>query len=255
VTFLKKSQPAQIKPVNEQRKPGGSAPPLERDALLSAERNRWFFVSLGLLVLCLLLGLEVIRANARFANNVQVAWVKMAPNGMWDIDFFDEDRGPEFFQSTIDYMLSQFVERRYSKVRASIKNDYGFALQFMGPKLARSFMDGDQYNAPGKVAVFLDGGANETLIKIRAIDHYDSDVTTFGRVEGTLYRSNIFVEETMRSNDGALLGNPKKKIVALQWRIKSKEEIQADKKGLRTNPIGLEVIKADILNDLANTKG
>jgi len=244
MNFLKGKSP-QIKP--EQKK---KTAPVARDALLAADRNRWFFVSVGLLALCLLLGVEVIRANVRFANNVQVAWVKMSPNGTWDIDFFDEGRGPEFFESTIDYMLSQFVERRYSKIRLSIKNDYGYALQFMASPLAQAFMASEQFNAPGKVADFLESGEDETVIEIGAIDHFDSDSTNFGKTEGTLYRTNVFIKELTKGPGGNLIGKPRNKIVSLQWRIKSKEEIQTDLKSLKFNPIGLEIIKSDILDDI-----
>ena len=247
--FKKKEQVANIKPSTEQRV-AGIPKPVARDAILAVDRNRWFYVSVGLLILCLLLGLQTMQANKRFAENVQVAWVKMSPSGTWDIEFYDESRGAEFYPATIDYMLTQFVERRYSKVRNSIENDYGFALQFMAPPLARWFVDSEQFNAAGKVAEILKSGEGaETFIKVGPVDHYDSDITTFGKAEGTLYRSHIFVTETRHNSDGSLAGEPVPKIVSIQWRIKSKGEIAADKKMLRINPVGLEVIKSEILDD------
>jgi hypothetical protein len=190
------------------------------------------------------------QANKRFAENVQVAWVKMSPSGTWDIEFHDESRGAEFYPATIDYMLAQFVERRFSQVRNSIETDYGFALQFMAPQLARWFVDSEQFDAAGKVAALQDQtGGPETFIKVGPVDHYDSDATSFGNAEGTLYRTNVFVTETRRNSDGSLAGEPTPKIVSLQWRIKSKGEIAADKKMLRINPIGLEILKSEILDD------
>jgi hypothetical protein len=252
--FRKKTAP-QIKPVEEQRKGGKGSKPVERDAMLAVDRNRWFYVSVGLLVLCLLLGLQVMQANKRFANNVQVAWVKMSPNGTWDIDFFDAERGQEFYQTTIDYMLAQFVERRYSKIRTSIKADYGFSLQFMSPPLSRRFLDANDFNAPQKIADFLADSGDETIIEVGAIDHYDSDITTFGQSEGTLYRTNVFVNLLSRGENGTIIGEPEQRIVAVQWRIKSKEEVQSDQKQLRINPIGLEILKIDILDDPKARRG
>jgi hypothetical protein len=246
----KKPQETQIKSSDQQEKPGKKPESVKRDALLAADRNRWFYVCLGLVFLCFLLGLQAMKANQRFANNVQVAWVKMYPNGTWDIDFYDEERGPQFFQSTVDYMLKEWVQRRYSKMRVSIESDYGFALQFMAPKLARSFLDEEQYNAAAVVANFLEKVEQPELeIKVDAVDHYDSDITRFGRADGTLYRTNVFVTEKQKGSDGALLGDPVSRIVSLQWRIKSVEEISADKKLLKINPIGLEIINSGIVDD------
>lgn len=238
-----------VKPATEQITPDVPKP-VVRDALLAADRNRWFYVSVGLLVLCLLLGLQTMQANKRFAENVRVAWVKMSPSGTWDIEFHDESRGADFYPATIDYMLAQFVERRYSKVRNSIKTDYGFSLQFMAPQMARTFIDSEQFNAAGVVAEFLEQreGA-ETFIKVGPIDHYDSDITNFAGSEGTLYRTNIFVTENKQNKDGSLAADPVPRIVSIQWRIKSKGEVAGDKNMLRINPIGLEVIKSEILDD------
>jgi len=246
----KKDTEAHIKPVDEQIKPGKSPDSIVRESRLATDRNRWFYVCLALVVLCLLLGIQTMQANKRFAENVQVAWVKMYPNGTWDIEFYDESRGPQFFQSTIDYMLKEWVQRRFSKQRTSIESDYGFSLQFMSSKMAKAFLDTDQYNAAHVVAEFLEKTEEpEIEIKVDAIDHYDSDITRFGRADGTLYRTNVFVTQKKTGSDGSLLGDPVSKIVSLQWRIKSVGEIAADKKMLTINPIGLEVINATIVDD------
>jgi hypothetical protein len=116
--------------------------------------------------------------------------------------------------------------------------------------LARSFLDEEQYNAAAVVANFLEKVEQPELeIKVDAVDHYDSDITRFGRADGTLYRTNVFVTEKQKGSDGALLGDPVSRIVSLQWRIKSVEEISADKKLLKINPIGLEIINSGIVDD------
>lgn len=223
--------------------------PLERDAQIAVDRNRWFLVTCILLLLLFFACFSAYQANQRFANNVKVSWVKLYPNGTWDIDFHDENRGAEFFPATIDYLLRQFVERRFSKIAHSIRYDYGFAAQLMGTKLRREFIDSKQVNAP-QLAADLEHCSNcdEVYITTRNIDHYESEQTVFARQPGTLYRSNIFVREIIKARDGSIRSQLNK-IVSLHWRIKSAAEIQAHKEQLKINPIGLEILKADYLND------
>lgn len=251
---LSRKKTTTVKPKDEQRE-ARSSKPVERDALLANDRNRWFYVSIGLLFLCVLLTFQVMKAHKRFAENVQVAWVKMYPNGTWDVDFYDESRGVDFFQTSIDNILDQWVERRYSKVRHSIESDYGFALQFMAPKLSRWFVDENQFNAAGVVAELTESAGKETVIDVGPIDHFDSDITSFGKVEGTLYRTNVFVTEKEVNPDGSTSGEPRKKIVTLHWRIKSKGEIAANKKMLRINPVGIEILKSEIFDDPSSKQG
>ena len=74
---------------------------------------------------------------------------------------------------------------------------------------------------------------------------------------GFLGMSSKFTECTLgvkyrqTNADGSVSGKPEKLIVPLQWRIKSKQEIQADKELLKQNPIGLEIISYDLLKDVS----
>jgi hypothetical protein len=187
------------------------------------------------------------------ANNIKVAWVKMYPNGTWDVEFYDEGRGPDFFQSTVDYILRQWVERRYSRLSRSVKEDFGYVNIFMSEKLKNDFVDPNGFDAVEKAAEIANcSGCEELKLKVRnnGIDHFDSDKTTFGQYAGTLYRSNIFANKITVAKDG-VEGKPEKVIVPIQWRIKSKEEIQADKSILKQNPIGLEIMSYEILEDVS----
>ena len=140
----------------------------------------------------------------------------------------------------------------YSKIPHSVQPDYGFVHLFLSPKLRTHFVSPDGFNAPARAAAIADCNAcTETRIKVRNIDHYDSDKTMFGQNPGTLYRSNVFVQKEVFNADGSVSGKPEKLIVPLQWRIKSKQEIQADKELLKQNPIGLEIISYDLLKDVS----
>lgn len=122
----------------------------------------------------------------------------------------------------------------------------------MSLKLRSEFVSSKGYNAPAKAAKIADCTAcREVKFKVRNIDHYDSDKTKFGNHDGTLYRSNVFVQKTVYNTDGSPTKEPEKLIVPIQWRIKSREEIQADKDLLKQNPIGLEIIAYDLLKDVS----
>ena len=222
---------------------------VKREAALSADKNRWFIATLLLSVVAIMAMALAYSASKRADTNIKVAWVKMYPNGTWDVEFQDENRAPQFFQATIDYLIRQWVERRYSQIPYSIKNDYGYVYNFMSPKLRKEFISPRQFNAPQKAAELTACSAcNHIEFKVRTIDHYDSDKTRFGKYEGVLYRSNVFVQRQEKNPDGTLVDNLNM-IVPLQWRIKSTAEIQTDKKMLEHNPIGLEIIDYDILKD------
>jgi hypothetical protein len=242
---------------NEQKKIKPAPKLIRREAVLNVEKNRWFVIAIILSAVALMSAFSAYQANIRADQNIKVAWVKMYPSGTWDIEFHDEHRKPEFFQATIDYLISQWVERRYSQISHSIKNDYGYAYNFMSPKLRQEFIDPSQFNAPGKAAEIAGCSAcNHIEFKVRTdIDHFDSDRTRFGQHEGVLYRSNVFVRRDTKNPDGNLVSTANM-IVTLQWRIKSTAEIQADKKMLKQNPIGLEIIDYDLLDDPSQkTKG
>ena len=222
---------------------------------LATERNRWFVIALIMALISLVSVVFAIRAASE-VQEVKVVWVKMYPDGTWNTEFYDQNREKEFFQSTIDYLIRQWVIRRYSEIPVSIKNDYGFVYQFMSPVIQKEFLDKEGFDA-AKKASDISTSTSGTLrkIKVRNISHYDSDKTNFGAYPGTLYRSNIFITQISFNSDGTKTGE-EKLIVSLQWRIKSKKELMADdmfKKDsvgtLQSNPIGLEIIDYNIMND------
>ena len=222
---------------------------VDTTARFAAQNIRFFFIIILMGLICIgAIGLAWKESNLA-ADNTKVIWLKMWPNGTWDMEFIDEERGSEFFQSTIDYLLRQWVERRFSEIPHSIQSDYGFAYLLMSPKLQNEFVDPKGYNAHKKAAEVMDCGGKcvEIRFKVDNLDHFDSDRTMFGRHEGVLYRSNVFLQRTVVENEGK--SQSKKFIVSVHWRIKSKHEIQKDRKMLKHNPIGLEILKYELLED------
>jgi hypothetical protein len=126
---------------------------------------------------------------------------------------------------------------------------------FMDAKTAGAFVDPAQGNAVKRAAEIRDnhnGPFKE--IDIRTINHFDSEKATFGRQAGSLYRTNIFIQENLVQPTGQMAGS-RLFIVKLQWRLMSKKEIQAragQKDGpewLRANPIGVQILGYDYLED------
>ncbi len=228
---------------------------IDREGRLNVVNNRMFICILimGFITLFAVYGQH--KASVRADNSIKTAWVKMYPNGTWDIEFNDENRQQEFFQSTIDYMLRNFCVRRYSNIPHTINADYGFVYVFMSPPLQNDFVNSDGFDAPAKAAQIADcPNCPVTKIKVRTIDHYDQDKTRFGQIEGTLYRSNVFATRETRDSEGRL-NTSENIIIPVQWRIKSREEIQADKALLKTNPIGLEIMEYSLLKDSTKSRG
>ena len=217
----------------------------------ASQNIRFFIIILMMGVICLASIAVAWKEGVRADNNIKIVWLKMYPNGTWDMEFHDEDRQPEFFRSTVDYLLTQWVERRFSEIPHAIKNDYGIAYIFMSSKLQAEFIDPKGYDAKAKAVRVMNckSKCKEVHFKVKTIDHYDSDKAGFGQHEGTLYRTNIFAQKTTLSNNGR--SAPQKLIVSIHWRIKSKEEIQADKKVLKQNPIGLEILMYELLEDVS----
>lgn len=226
----------------------------EPKAQLAADRNRWFAVSLALSLACLVLATLSIAAIKK-DKVIEIYWVKMYPNGRWEIQAPKADSDVEFYPRTIDHFLERWVVSRYSELKHEVTEQYGFAATYMSPELNRSFKDPAGFNA---VKVATDIKSCETCpqvhITVRDINHNEAIKSRFGRVEGLLYRSDVYIIKTVLNYDGS----EKEKtyhIVPVKWRLKSKEEIKADllneggEERLRANPVGIEIIEYSILND------
>lgn len=236
----------------EQKKAKGVPGNLNREAQLSTANTRLFIV-------CILLGLVALyaiyaqsKASTRANNNIKAAWVKMYPNGTWDVEFHDEFRKQEFFYSTIDYIIKNWVSKRYSKIPESIDSNYGYCYDFMSPELQNDFVSPEGFDAPAKAADIKEC-AQCLKVKVNrksiVVDHFDSDVTMFGKHEGALYRTNVFATLEEIGPDGIKTGSARKVIIPMEWRLKSVQEIQAEKDILENNPIGLEIRDYELLED------
>ena len=179
----------------------------------------------------------------------------------------DVNNEKDFFKDTVDKEIITWVTKRYREIPYSIKSDYGYAYNFMSEKLKKEFMLSDsKIGKKSAIEIAAEIASCDTCdtkdISIRNIVHYDFDQTKFGKYEGTLFRSNVFVNLITESPNGSkTIDNM---IVPLMWRLRSKEEIEADKilresiknndlTLIKQNPIGLEILESSIINDHSNS--
>jgi hypothetical protein len=238
----------------KQLKAHGVDGPVARDYLV-VDRNRWMMFAFGLLILCVLLFVMYNKAAADARRNTQLMYIKMYPDGTWDMDFFDSKRAVEFLPATIDSILTNWVKRLLQENPATVSADYGLAQLFMSDKAAAAFVDPKQGNAVAKAAKILNCETCPTKeIEIRNISHFDSEAIKIGAGTGAMYRTNVFIREKNLADLGTLTSTHRK-ILKVQWRLMSKREIQSivtsagGMDWVRANPIGLQILNYELLSD------
>ena len=221
-------------------------------AATSVDRARWFaaFLVLGGITFFSAFGWYV--ANQRFADNVRVAWVKMDPSGAYTLDFADEQRPVEFFQSTLESKLTEFVEKRFRRSLATILADYRFTGYFLSPALTTQFLSAEDFNAP-KVAAELiackGGNCLERDVKVRVVQHRTQIAAHIpDKREVTMFETLVFVTFTDRKLSGHVVER-RNGIVQIGWRIRTKGEITANKTALPMNPLGIEILSLELKED------
>ena len=217
---------------------------IEKTVALRVDRNRWFFVVLALFGILVFALKDAHQANDRFANNVRVAWVKLAPNGTSQVEYEDEQKAASFFTTTVDAKLIEYVERRYSKKSTSIVDDLNFAYALMSDQMGMYFIKEEK--AQEAAAKFVKcTQCNQVKVEVRTLqplEKIDASYLAKGGENNNIYSTLAFATETERNSNGEVVGTPKNIIVTLRYRFKNKREILATREQLRLNPIGMEII-------------
>ena len=186
-------------------------------------------------------------------NNEKLIYVKLAPDGTWFIDtrFAHKDE-TDFFPATIDHLLSSYVTRRFREDPATIRNDYGYALVLMDSGLAQYFKSPTGFDAPGKAARIRACPACDIReVEVRNIYHFDMDRLDGGNPEDTSYRTNVYINEFLRSATDHSVLETRRTIVTLRWRLTPRAALSRDRNVLMANPIGLKIIEEKVLDDPA----
>ncbi|BES73870.1 hypothetical protein RE428_48880 (plasmid) [Marinobacter nanhaiticus D15-8W] len=229
----------------------------KRRSETTVDRNRWFIFSIFLLVLCFFMGAFAWYGFKKSANNTELVWVKLYPDGTWDVSEFKPQDQQLFFKSTVDALLEKYLVKRFGVLPETVKRDYAEAATFMSPSIYQNFVDTQAnggFDAIQKAADIQADTKRATRIEIewRFADHYDQVPAVFGKEEGQAIRTNVYFTRTRKTSTGMQIGEPEHLIARLQWRLLSKQELaQKSQAWLRSNPIGLQIISQDVIDDPA----
>lgn len=235
---------------------------IARDAVLTVERNRWFIMSMVLLVCVCILVMKVASLSNQIANNFQLAYVKMYPSGQWDVELSQTQDTPSYLRATVDGILANWVSRRFGEKQEMIRADYGYVLQFLSPRLKTQFTSTEGFNAAQRAAdIQANRQHGELRYEVGAIDHFDQDSNAvFGGVPGVAYRTNVMATRKDYNVAGNLRSDPDQRFVRIEWRLMERREVDAIVKQdggmewLRENPIGLEIISFEEFDDISDNE-
>lgn len=236
----------------------GDTSMMARNAFLSSDRNKWFLVTVVLsMALCFML-YQYIALSKRADIHREVLWVKLYPDGTYDMEEHDNLQSTEFLQSTVNSLLKRWVTARFSKNPQTVVADYTFANYFLSPTLTHEFVSVEGFHAAQQAATIEQcADCPVETYTVRMLDHYDQDTGKFANVEGTFYRTNLFTTATTTTVQGRV-ERERARIVRVQWRIMIPEEVHAivntrdGQRWLDHNPIGLEILN---YSDMADPSG
>jgi hypothetical protein len=182
------------------------------------------------------------QSDKRFAENVRVSYVKLEPSGSYQVEFEDESKPIDFFKATVDSKLSEWVEKRYSKRKATITTDYGFSNLMMSEQLSNAFLMDFKAAKVAAVHVSCFNCADEEL-KVRNLQNLSADPIP-GTKNDIEYSTLVFARQRKILTNG-LVGECTNKMITILWHFRSKGEIVAKRDQLIFNPLGMEVLRAD----------
>ncbi|MCA9470002.1 MAG: hypothetical protein KC643_31775 [Nitrospira sp.] len=249
--------PGAALPLTEQIRVGDPSM-MAREALLASDRNKWFLVTVLLSAALCFMVYQYIALSKRADIHREVLWVKMYPDGTYDMEEHDNLQSTEFLQSTVNSLLKRWVTARFSKNPQTVVADYTFANYFLSPSLTQEFVSETGFHAAQQAATIEQcPDCPVETYTVRMLDHYDQDKGKFANVEGTFYRTNLFTTASTVTVQGRQ-EREQARIVRVQWRLMLPEEVHAivntrdGQRWLDHNPIGLEILA---YSDMADPSG
>ena len=235
--------------------PGGLVKQLNPDNIpgLVVTNNRLLLGNLVLLLAFVCAVAYAVTVTFMAKNNEKLIYVKLAPDGTWFVDtqFAHKDE-TDFFPATIDHLLSSYATRRFREDPATVRNDYGYALVLMDTGLAQYFKSPSGFDAAGKAAqIRACTSCSIKEVEVRNIYHFDIDRLSDGNPDDTTYRTNVYINELLRSSSDNTVLNTGRAIITLRWRLSPKSALSRERNVLMANPIGLKIIEEKILDDPA----
>ncbi len=233
-----------------------SKQPAEKAAWRVLNNKLWLF-AIFLLFVDVYQGVSNRKAFEAAMHSKELVYIKMGPGGESTVDEFLPRDKPTFYKASIDSALERYLMSRYGVQPETVKKDFGIAGVFMSQPMYNEFISQQKggFNAVQKAADIQANTASVPRVEIRwgFPNHYDSVPGVVGKEKAEIFRTNVYFTEVTKSPGGLIVKDGvKKKIWRGQWRLLSKDElVKKSKDWLRVNPIGLEVIQADVIDDPA----
>lgn len=237
------------------KKAGGDSSLPKRNAKLEAANNRYLLIIILLIVAQMGQTWFSAYAFKKANNNKELVYIKLSPSGGGEVDNFKPEDEQLYYRATIDAALERFAKARFGQQPETVRRNYGEAGVFMSDPLMAQFISTQPggFNASQR-AVDIEADKNSDRIEVTwgFSDHYDRIPAVFNKKAGQVIRSNVYITIATKNAGGMLKGTPEKKILRVQWRLLPKN-VLAEKKmdWLRINPIGLELVEYDLIDDPA----
>jgi hypothetical protein len=212
------------------------------------QNNKWFVIALISMITSIILIFMWQGAESAADKPPETNWVLLYPDGSWRVEFKAPSDTQEFFLSTIEALLEDYIKFRYQQIPATIRGDYGKASLFMSPTIKRNFVkeEPEGFGAITKAGeIQADKRALTIKVEVVFFDHL-SDIE--GVKPGTnnktqFIRTNVYVDELVIGTDGVPVGNAIRKIINLTWKLLDAKELKLNKqKFFLVNPIGLTIL-------------
>jgi hypothetical protein len=216
---------------------------------LQTQVNRRDFLIIGLALACAVSVYSWKSATDRLIDNVKFLYVKLAPSGETFVTE-NSSQQPEYFPATIDHFLKQAADWRLTKDKR-IEYLYGGFSEFLSSAQRTIFLN--EFKAYDRASTFLTCG-NCADVQAEYVSHTHLDMLDLSprnaKTKNNEYTSLFFYNLKTRSKVGELM-NTERVIMRIRWRLKNMNEIRADVKHIKDNPIGLEIVSYEIKQDPA----
>ncbi len=234
-----------------------AAPPATTDpwAVHAARANQFMLLALlGFAAAAFFAFLATVYAGRE--ADFRVAFVKLDPNGNFQVEFFDEDAPVRLFQNTVESLLKKAVETRFRQHPQTMRADFNVAALFMGDVELSKFLN--EFRAQTVLREYAECGACPIVEPVfRGMQHVES-AETLDLLDGTgrVYRSVLYFnfETRSRSSGGLIRSEPK--LVPVTWMLDRAKIAAAGGSGdmglriLDVNPIGLTILSYGVEDDL-----
>lgn len=214
-------------------------------ALLKGERNRWFIIALTL-VIGIIISVSFAWRYANLANNnKELLYVKLYPNGTWEVVEYQAQDAQLYFKTTVDSLLASYAINRFGENPMTVTRDYGEASLLMDTALQNEFLSQEGFYAAQKAADVQANPLRQVNIDWKFNDHYDQIEGMANGLSTDIIRTNIYFTRT--TNTAQNKGEPENLMLRIQWRLLTKAELkEQSKEFLKVNPIGLKIISQNL---------